>query len=80
MLPCKIRFGNHKFTPPPPPPPAVQTIDVLPVSDDADVSFDAIAAPDNSNYDDVVFMIVEQMPEFPDGQQAMMKFIAENVL
>lgn len=23
MLPCKIHFGNHKFTPPPPPPPAV---------------------------------------------------------
>lgn len=79
MLPCKIRFGNHKFTPPPPPPPAVQTIDVLSFSDDADSSSDAVAAIDNSDYDDVVFMVVEQMPEFPGGQQAMMKFISEEL-
>ena len=26
-----------------------------------------------------IFMVVETMPEFPGGQQAMMKFIAENV-
>lgn len=24
LLPCKIYFGNHKFTPPPPPPPAIE--------------------------------------------------------
>ncbi|MBQ2290686.1 MAG: energy transducer TonB [Paludibacteraceae bacterium] len=29
--------------------------------------------------EDEIFMIVETMPEFPGGQQAMMKFIAENV-
>jgi protein TonB len=26
-----------------------------------------------------IFMVVETMPEFPGGQQAMMKFIAENI-
>ena len=29
--------------------------------------------------EEVVFKIVETMPEFPGGQQAMMKFIAENI-
>ncbi|MBO5817700.1 MAG: energy transducer TonB [Paludibacteraceae bacterium] len=29
--------------------------------------------------EELVFVIVETMPEFPGGQQAMMKFIAENV-
>ena len=28
---------------------------------------------------DEVFFVVEKMPEFPGGQQAMMKFIAENI-
>ena len=55
MLPCKIRFGNHKFTPPPPPPPAVQTIDVLPVSDDADASFDVIGqSPRQSPFNEIL--------------------------
>jgi TonB family protein len=30
-------------------------------------------------FEEEVFIIVETMPEFPGGQQAMMKFIAENI-
>ena len=30
-------------------------------------------------YDDVVFMVVEDMPEFPGGSQAMFQFLSENV-
>jgi len=29
--------------------------------------------------DDVIFMVVEKMPEFPGGQLAMMRFINENI-
>ena len=29
--------------------------------------------------DEVVFMVVETMPEFPGGQQAMFKFLSENI-
>lgn len=29
--------------------------------------------------EEAVYIVVENMPEFPDGQQAMMKFIAENI-
>ena len=29
--------------------------------------------------DDVIFMVVEKMPEFPGGQQALMRFLAENI-
>ena len=80
MLPCKIHFGNHKFTPPPPPPPAIERPDILSteesLSDDMDNSF---VPNNNENYEEVIFMVVEQMPEFPGGQQAMMKFISENL-
>ena len=29
--------------------------------------------------DDVIFIVVEKMPEFPGGQLAMMRFISENM-
>ena len=29
--------------------------------------------------EEVIFVVVEKMPEFPGGQQAMMKFISENI-
>jgi len=29
--------------------------------------------------DDVIFMVVEKMPEFPGGQPALMRFLAENL-
>lgn len=45
------------------------------------VSPDRVAntAQQESTKNDVVFVAVECMPEFPGGQSAMMKFIAENI-
>jgi len=34
---------------------------------------------EQSQDDDVIFMVVEKMPEFPGGQQAIMKFLVENI-
>lgn len=31
------------------------------------------------NENDIVFVVVESMPEFPGGQQTMMRYIAENI-
>jgi protein TonB len=39
---------------------------------------DAMIAMEEEDWEQI-FIIVETMPEFPGGQQAMMKFIAENV-
>ena len=37
------------------------------------------ALPTNSEEDKIIYQFVEQMPEFPGGQTAMMKFIADNL-
>lgn len=36
-------------------------------------------AQDVNNADDPVFVVVEKMPEFPGGQQALLNFLKENV-
>lgn len=78
VLPCKIRFGNHQFTPPPPP--AVELPDVLDIEESLSDEMDNSFIPNNNeNYEEVIFIVAEQMPEFPGGQQAMMKFISENL-
>lgn len=79
MLPCKIYFGNHKFTPPPPPPPMLELPDVVDVDESSSNNVAHFVPSDNDNYEEVIFMVVEQMPEFPGGQQAMMQFISENI-
>ena len=82
-------------TPPPPPPPAVQEVEVLNVVEDnvetetIEVTTEeneqevVIAAPievvEEPEEDEVVFVIVESMPEFPGGQQALFKYLSENV-
>lgn len=82
-------------TPPPPPPPAVQEVEVLNVVEDnvetetIEVTTEeneqevVIAAPievvEEPEEDEVVFVIVESMPEFPGGQQALFKYLNENV-
>ena len=82
-------------TPPPPPPPAVQEVEVLNVVEDnvetesIEVNTEeteqevVIAAPievvEEPEEDEVVFVIVESMPEFPGGQQALFKYLSENV-
>lgn len=37
------------------------------------------ATPDDEENDEVVLMVVSEMPEFPGGQAAMFKFISENL-
>lgn len=45
----------------------------------APVSPDAKEAPADSTAKDEVFMVAEQMPEFPGGMKEMLKFLQENV-
>ena len=82
-------------TPPPPPPPAVQEVEVLNVVEDnvetesievnteddkEEVVIAApIEAPAEEEEEEVVFVVVESMPEFPGGQQALFKYLSENV-
>lgn len=35
--------------------------------------------PSPANEEDVVFMVVEEMPQFPGGQQALFRYLSENV-
>jgi len=82
-------------TPPPPPPPAVQEVQVLTIVEDnveteeinitseetnKDVEIQApIEIAKEEEEEDVVFVIVEDKPQFPGGDQAMMKWLAENI-
>ena len=82
-------------TPPPPPPPAVQEVEVLNVVEDnvetetievtteeteTEVVIAApVEAPVEEEEEEVVFVIVESMPEFPGGQQALFKYLSDNV-
>ena len=82
-------------TPPPPPPPAVQEVEVLNVVEDnvetesievnteeteTEVVIAApVEAPVEEEEEEVVFVVVETMPEFPGGQQALFKYLSENV-
>ena len=82
-------------TPPPPPPPAVQEVEVLNVVEDnvetesievnteddkEEVVIAApIEAPAEEEEEEVIFVVVEKMPEFPGGQQALFKYLSENV-
>lgn len=82
-------------TPPPPPPPVVQEVEVLNVVEDnvetesieinteddkEEVVIAApVEAPEEEEEEEVIFVVVESMPEFPGGQQALFKYINENV-
>lgn len=82
-------------TTPPPPPPAVQEVEVLNVVEDnvetqsieinteetkEEVIIAApVEAPVEEEEEEVVFVVVEKMPEFPGGQQALFKYLSENV-
>lgn len=43
------------------------------------VAPDSVAAPTDSVAKDEVFMVAEQMPEFPGGMKEMLKFLQENM-
>ena len=82
-------------TPPPPPPPAVQEVEVLNVVEDdvetesIEISTEdnkeevviaaPVEAPEEEEEEEVVFVVVESMPEFPGGQQALFKYLGDNV-
>ena len=82
-------------TPPPPPPPVVQEVEVLNVVEDnvetESIEVNAeddkaeevvIAAPVEApveEEEEEVVVVVESMPEFPGGQQALFKYLSENV-
>ena len=82
-------------TPPPPPPPVVQEVEVLNVVEDdvetesIEISTEdnkeevviaaPVEAPEEEEEEEVIFVVVESMPEFPGGQQALFKYLGDNV-
>ncbi|MCQ2324501.1 MAG: energy transducer TonB [Paludibacteraceae bacterium] len=90
----EIQQTSQETTPPPPPPP-VQEVEVLNVVEDdvetEEIEINTedtkeeviIQAPieiqEEEEEEEVIFMVVEKMPEFPGGQQALFKYLTENV-
>ncbi len=81
--------------PPPPPPPPPEQIEVIEddseeeeeTIESTEISQETVIEPViteqvevvEETKEDKVFMVVEQMPEFPGGEAAMLKYIADNV-
>ena len=91
----EIQQTQQETPPPPPPPVAqeVEVLNVVEdnvetesievnADDDQDVEIE-IAPPvevvEDEEPEDVIFVVVESMPEFPGGAAAMYKFLGENV-
>lgn len=91
----EIQQTTQETTPPPPPPPVqeVEVLNVVEddvetesieinTEDDKDVEVviaPPVEAPVEEEEEEVVFVVVETMPEFPGGQQALFKYLSENV-
>ena len=91
----EIQQTTQETTPPPPPPPVqeVEVLNVVEddvetesiefnTEDDKDVEVVIAApveAPVEEEEEEVVFVVVETMTEFPGGQQALFKYLSENV-
>ena len=90
-----IQQTTQETPPPPPPPAVqevevlnvveddveTETIEIN-TEDDKDVEVviaPPVEAPVEEEEEEVIFVVVESMPEFPGGQQAMMKYVAENI-
>ena len=90
-----IQQTTQETPPPPPPPAVqevevlnvveddveVETIEIN-TEDDKDVEVviaPPVEAPVEEEEEEVIFMVVETMPEFPGGQQALFKYLAEIV-
>jgi protein TonB len=80
-----IPITKQELKPPPPPPPPPEVIEI--VEDDVVIE-DEIDLEDTESDedleiveedDDEVFMVVENMPEFPGGDLGLMKYIQRNV-
>ena len=90
-----IQQTTQETPPPPPPPAVqeVEVLNVVEddveveeieinTEDDKDVEVviaPPVEAPVEEEEEEVIFMVVETMPEFPGGQQALFKYLAENV-
>ena len=90
-----IQQTTQETPPPPPPPAVqeVEVLNVVEddveveeieinTEDDKDVEVviaPPVEAPVEEEEEDVIFQVVESMPEFPGGQQALFKYLAENV-
>ena len=90
-----IQQTTQETPPPPPPPAVqeVEVLNVVEddveveeieinTEDDKDVEVviaPPVEAPVEEEEEEVIFMVVETMPEFPGGQQALFKFLGENV-
>ena len=91
----EIQQTTQETPPPPPPPAVqeVEVLNVVEddveveeieinTEDDKDVEVviaPPVEAPVEEEEEEVIFMVVESMPEFPGGQQALFKYLAENV-
>lgn len=91
----EIQQTSQETPPPPPPPQVqevevlnvveddkeVESIEVNTEDDkEAEVVIAApVEAPEEDEEEEVVFVVVEKMPEFPGGQQALFKYLSENV-
>ena len=90
-----IQQTTQETPPPPPPPAVqevevlnvveddveTETIEIN-TEDDKDVEVviaPPVEAPVEEEEEAVIFVVVESMPEFPGGQQALFKYLAENV-
>ena len=90
-----IQQTSQETPPPPPPPAVqeVEVLNVVEddveveeieinTEDDKDVEVviaPPVEAPVEEEEEDVVFQVVETMPEFPGGPQALFKYLADNV-
>ena len=91
----EIQQTQQETPPPPPPPQMQEIEELQVVEDDVETesleintedteeAIDQIAppveAPEEVEEEEVPFVIVEDMPEFPGGTAAMFKFLSENV-
>jgi len=91
----EIQQTTQETPPPPPPPAVqevevlnvvednveTESIEVNAEDDKAEevVIAAPVEAPVEEEEEEVVFVVVEKMPEFPGGQQALFKYLSENV-
>ena len=81
-----IPITRQEVKPPPPPPPPPEIIEI--VEDEVEIENEVEIEETDTDEDEIVeieeddeefFMVVENMPEFPGGDLALMKFIQKNV-
>lgn len=73
-LPLRIYVGAP-LPPPPPPAPEIEVLEVIENEPDREEIISVIEEDD----DETIYIVVESMPEFPGGQQAMFKFLSEKL-